>query len=101
MIERSSRNKLMGISHTDDEPTVGADLSRLYLSPRQDSADLSALIHINLSKSSSLSVGARAVRCGRVGLYGRPRAHSLSPLPARPYGQYRSNKHGWTPAPPK
>src|SRR5437764_245513 len=70
------------ISYTDDQPAVGADKS--------------ALIHLNLSKSSLLSVGARAVGSGRVGLYGtlpggqvnpvwgtgNPRAHSLSPLPA-------------------
>ena len=35
-------NKFIGLSHTDDEAAVGADSSRLYLSPRQDSADLSA-----------------------------------------------------------
>src|SRR5207302_11293720 len=69
------------ISYTDDEPAVGADLS--------------ALIHLNLSKSSLLSVGARAVGSGRVGLYGTlpraqvtpvwgpgpPRTHRRAPLP--------------------
>src|SRR5260370_30336890 len=36
-------------------------------------ADLSALIDINLTKSPSNSVGARAGRSGGEGLYGRPR----------------------------
>ena len=36
-------------------------------------ADLSARIRINLTKSSSTSVGARVVGSGGEGLYGRPR----------------------------
>ncbi len=36
-------------------------------------ADKSAVIGINLTQSSSTSVGARVVRSGGEGLYGRPR----------------------------
>ena len=41
-------------------------------------ADLSARIGINLRTSPSNSVGARAVRSGGVGLYGRPRPVHLA-----------------------
>src|SRR5258708_13324148 len=56
------------IMHTDTllQPFVGADLS--------------ALIGINLRKSSSNSVGARAERGGGEGLYGRPRPVPCAPM---------------------
>src|SRR5260221_11587230 len=56
------------IMHTDTllQPFVGADLS--------------ALIGINLRKSSSNSVGARAERGGGEGLYDRTRPVSWAPM---------------------
>jgi hypothetical protein len=41
--------ELLGIFHPTHESAVGADLSRLYLSPRQDAADLSAEMDKNLN----------------------------------------------------
>src|SRR6266851_9209553 len=59
---------------------------------------LSALIGINLRKSSSPSVGARVVRSGGEGLYGRPRpgpcAHLLgNAITPPPPGDHKGPPH--------
>src|SRR5207244_283778 len=62
--------------------SLNAFLSRNSVGDRANrsavGADLSAIIGINPTKSSSTSVGARAVERGREGLHGRPRPVALA-----------------------
>ncbi len=72
---------------------VGADLSCTRLIA--PTADLSALIGITLRKIPSNSVGARAVRSGGVGLYGRPRPlHLASTLGEHDYSPLAGDHKG-------
>src|SRR6266446_7698384 len=57
--------------------------SHIHTSPPSGEAFLALPIGINLTKSPSLSVGARVVRSGGEGLYGRPRPGPCAHLRGR------------------